>query len=428
MTAESDIYTVSDVTTGIKALLEDTFPRISISGEISNFKHHTSGHMYFSLKDTRSQLRCVMWRSSTKGLAFKPEDGMEVVAQGALTVYENQGQYQLVAKRLKPVGAGALQAAFEQLKTRLAEEGLFDEGNKQPLPAYPDCVGVVTSTTGAAVRDIIQVLHRRAPWVTIILRSVPVQGEGAANEIATAIDEMNIFGGIDVLIVGRGGGSMEDLWAFNEEPVVRAIYKSNIPIISAVGHEVDFTLSDFAADLRAPTPSGAAELVVRDRQELLGRVAGAFTRTHSAMTTGVTRRRQQLASILSSYGFRQPLNSIRQYAQQIDDLSHRMTDQYKHLRENRTQRLGSLAGHLQALSPLAVLGRGYAVCRTPDGQIIQDAGCLKIGDRVDVHLHKGEVICRVERTRKKITPSSTPRDKKKIEKDKDVVRLNLFDD
>ena len=428
MTAESDIYTVSDVTTGIKALLEDTFPRISISGEISNFKHHTSGHMYFSLKDTRSQLRCVMWRSSTKGLTFQPEDGMEVVAQGALTVYENQGQYQLVAKRLKPVGAGALQAAFEQLKTRLAEEGLFDEGNKQPLPAYPDCVGVVTSTTGAAVRDIIQVLHRRAPWVTIILRSVPVQGEGAANEIATAIDEMNIFGGVDVLIVGRGGGSMEDLWAFNEEPVVRAIYKSNIPIISAVGHEVDFTLSDFAADLRAPTPSGAAELVVRDRQELLGRVAGAFTRTHSAMTTGVTRRRQQLASILSSYGFRQPLNSIRQYAQQIDDLSHRMTDQYKHLRENRTQRLGSLAGHLQALSPLAVLGRGYAVCRTPDGQIIQDAGCLKIGDRVDVHLHKGEVICRVERTRKKITPSSTPRDKKKIEKDKDVVRLNLFDD
>ncbi|HCP99257.1 MAG TPA: exodeoxyribonuclease VII large subunit, partial [Candidatus Latescibacteria bacterium] len=216
MTAEADIYTVSDVTTGIKALLEDTFPRISISGEISNFKHHTSGHMYFSLKDTRSQLRCVMWRSSTKGLTFQPEDGMEVVAQGALTVYENQGQYQLVAKRLKPVGAGALQAAFEQLKTRLAEEGLFDEGNKQPLPAYPDCVGIVTSATGAAVRDIIQVLHRRAPWVTIILRSVPVQGEGAANEIATAIDEMNIFGGVDVLIVGRGGGSMEDLWAFNE--------------------------------------------------------------------------------------------------------------------------------------------------------------------------------------------------------------------
>lgn len=428
MTAESDIYTVSDVTTGIKALLEDTFPRISISGEISNFKHHTSGHMYFSLKDTRSQLRCVMWRSSTKGLTFQPEDGMEVVAQGALTVYENQGQYQLVAKRLKPVGAGALQAAFEQLKTRLAEEGLFDEGNKQPLPAYPDCVGVVTSATGAAVRDIIQVLHRRAPWVTIILRSVPVQGEGAANEIATAIDEMNIFGGVDVLIVGRGGGSMEDLWAFNEEPVVRAIYKSNIPIISAVGHEVDFTLSDFAADLRAPTPSGAAELVVRDRQELLGRVAGAFTRTHSALTTGVTRRRQQLESILSSYGFRQPLNSIRQYAQQIDDLSHRMTDQYKHLHENRTQRLGSLAGQLQALSPLAVLGRGYAVCRTPDGQIIQDAGRLKIGDRMDVHFHKGEVICRVEHTRKKTAPSSTPRDKKKIEKDKDVVRLNLFDD
>jgi len=428
MTAESDIYTVSDVTTGIKVLLEDAFPRIAVSGEISNFKHHTSGHMYFSLKDNRSHLRCVMWRSSTQGLTFLPEDGMEVVAQGALTVYENQGQYQLIAKRLKPVGEGALQAAFERLKARLASEGLFDEDHKQKLPVFPERVGVITSATGAAVRDIIQVLHRRAPWVKIILSPVPVQGEGAAHEIAKAIHEMNVFGGVDVLIVGRGGGSMEDLWAFNEEPVVRAIYESDLPVISAVGHEVDFTLSDFAADLRAPTPSGAAEMVVRDRQELLDRIAGAFTHMYNVLTTGVTRRRQQLASIFSSYGFRQPLDSTRQYAQQIDDISRRMMDQYKYLHENRTQHLGSLAGQLQALSPLAVLERGYSVCRTPEGKIIQDAKRLKVGDRMDIHFQKGEATCRVEYTQNNTKSSAPPKDKKKTEKGEDVIRLSLFDD
>ena len=275
---DNGVLTVTELTAGIKTLLEEAFPYVTVSGEISNYKRHSSGHAYFSLKDDRSQLRCVMWRSANRKLTFEPEDGMEVLARGALSVYDVQGQYQLVARQLKPVGAGALQAAFERLKARLEKEGLFREEHKQALPSFPERVGVVTSGSGAAIRDIIQVLRRRAPWVSIILRPAPVQGEGAAAEIAAAIEEMNDYGAVDVLIVGRGGGSAEDLWAFNEEAVVRAVFQSRIPVVSAVGHETDYTLTDFAADLRAPTPSGAAEIVVRDLRELKDRSEAVLRR------------------------------------------------------------------------------------------------------------------------------------------------------
>ena len=403
---DSGILTVSELTAGIKTLLEEAFPYVSVSGEISNYKRHSSGHAYFSLKDDRSQLRCVMWRSANRKLTFEPEDGMEVMARGALSVYDVQGQYQLVAQQLKPVGAGALQAAFERLKARLEKEGLFREEHKQALPALPDRVGVVTSASGAAVRDIIQVLRRRAPWVSIILRPAPVQGEGAAAEIAAAIEEMNDYGAVDVLIVGRGGGSVEDLWAFNEEAVVRAVFQSRIPVVSAVGHETDYTLTDFAADLRAPTPSGAAEIVVRDLRELKDRSEAVLRRLCGSMTGYLDRSRQRVAAALTGYGLRRPVDQIGQYAQFTDELTRRLADRCFHNHETRVQLVGGLAGRLQALSPLSVLERGYAVCqRASDGRIVRDADELGVDDRVNVRLRKGEALCRVEHLHNGADPS-----------------------
>ena len=395
-TADSDALTVSALTTSLKALLEDSFPAVSVTGEISNFKHHSSGHMYFSLKDEKSQLRCVMWRWQNQSLTFMPEDGMQVILRGDVTVYEAQGQYQLVTQSIQPAGEGALQAAFEQLKARLAAEGLFDQERKRSLPLHPERIGVITSPTGAAIRDIIRILHRRAPWVQIILWPVRVQGEGSASEIAAAVDGMNTYGQVDVIIAGRGGGSMEDLWAFNEEVVVRAIANSEIPTVSAVGHEVDVTLSDFAADVRAPTPSGAAEQLVRDRQELMDRVSTSFARLYNAMTGRISGQRQALALLVSSHGFRRPMDLVAQRAQLVDELTRRLLDTSARYLEQRNQAVSGLAGRLNALSPLAVLERGYSVCRTPEGDVIRDASILSPGDQLGVTFHKGQVICRVE--------------------------------
>ena len=402
---DTRILTVTELTAGIRTLLEEAFPYVSVSGEISNYKRHSSGHAYFSLKDDRSQLRCVMWRSANRKLTFEPEDGMEILARGVLSVYEVQGQYQLVAQQLKPVGAGALQAAFERLKARLEKEGLFREEHKKALPSFPERVGVVTSGSGAAIRDIIQVLRRRAPWVSIILRPAPVQGEGAAAEIAAAIEEMNDYGKVDVLIVGRGGGSAEDLWAFNEEAVVRAVFKSRIPVVSAVGHETDYTLTDFAADHRAPTPSGAAEIVVRDLRELKDRSDGVVRRLCGGMAAYVDRHRQRVAALVSSYGLRRPVDQIGQYAQFTDELTRRLADRCFHDHETRGQTVAGLAGRLQALSPLSVLERGYAVChRASDGGIVRSADELSVDDRVNVRLRKGEAFCRVEHVRGRAEP------------------------
>lgn len=425
--ADSRVLTVTELTAGIKTLLEEAFPYVSVSGEISNYKRHSSGHAYFSLKDDRSQLRCVMWRSANRKLTFEPEDGMEVLAQGVLSVYEVQGQYQLVARQLKPVGAGALQAAFERLKALLEKEGLFREEHKKALPAFPERVGVVTSGSGAAIRDIIQVLRRRAPWVSIILRPTPVQGEGAAAEIAAAVEEMNDYGEVDVLIVGRGGGSVEDLWAFNEEAVVRAVFKSRIPVVSAVGHETDYTLTDFVADHRAPTPSGAAEIVVRDLRELKDRSDGVLRRLCGGMWAYMDLHRQRVATLVSSYGLRRPVDQIGQYAQFTDELTRRLADRCFHDHESRGQLVGGLAGRLQALSPLSVLERGYAVChRASDGGIVRSADELSVDERVNVRLRKGEAFCRVEHVRGGAEPFAAAARKKR--RGEAPASFSLFDE
>jgi len=263
---EEKIYTVSELTREIKQVLETGFPCLWVEGEISNFKRHSSGHLYFTLKDENSQIRCAMWRYRANDLIFRPEDGMKVLVQGNLQVYEPGGYYQIIVQQVQPAGVGELQLAFEQLKKKLYAEGLFDEAHKKPIPIFPERIGVITSPTGAAIRDIISVITRRFPIAQIILAPVRVQGPGAKEEIVQAIQDFNEFGEVDVLIVGRGGGSLEDLWAFNEEVVARAIFTSKIPIISAVGHEIDFSISDFVADRRAPTPSAAAEMAVPDRK------------------------------------------------------------------------------------------------------------------------------------------------------------------
>ena len=426
--ADTTILTVTELTVGIKSILEETFPYLSVSGEISNFKRHSSGHSYFSLKDDRSQLRCVLWRSKNRNLTFDPEDGMEVIANGTLSIYEVQGQYQLVVQRLQPIGAGALQAAFERLKALLEEEGLFLEEHKKALPFFAERVGVVTSGSGAAVRDIIQVLRRRAPWVSIILRPTSVQGEGAGAEIAKAIDEINEYGEVDVIIVGRGGGSVEDLWAFNEEKVVRSIFQSKIPIVSAVGHETDFTLADFVADHRAPTPSVAAEIVVREQGELADRLNGSTKRLCASMTGFMDRHRQLINKLVSSYGFRRPIDKIAQYSQFTDDLTRRLIDQHVHSRDTRNQLVGSLVGRLEALSPLSVLERGYAVCHSAsDGKIIHSSLELRIDDRVNLRLHEGEAICRVEHL-KPGTAAPKPSSRKKTQKEEKPVSFSLFDE
>lgn len=426
MTADIDVLSVSEVTRHIKTLLEEAFPFVGVTGEVSNFRHHSSGHMYFSLKDERCQLPCVMWRNQNQALSFRLQDGMQVIARGEISVYDARGQYQLVAHHLQPVGEGALQAAFEQLKARLAAEGLFDESRKRPLPPFPARIGVITAATGAAVRDIIRVLHRRAPWVEIILRSVRVQGEGAAADIAGAIEEMNAYGAVDLLIVGRGGGSMEDLWAFNEEPVVRAIAASYIPVISAVGHEIDYTLADFAADLRAPTPSGAAELAVRDQTELRERMGVAVERLQGAMINRLSGYRQRLNALVASYGFRRPFDLIGQRAQRVDELARRLAEQGIHRVAQSRHAAENVIARLGALNPLAVLERGYAVCRSmTDGRIVRDTDTLTLGDHLDITFHRGRATCRVEQLDGKAVAPRKPRIRQTGAKED--VRLNLFD-
>ena len=398
MASDPDILTVSALNAHIKSLFEQTFPLVCVTGELSNFKPHTSGHWYFSLKDERSQLRCAMFRRQNQSVGFLPDDGMQVVIHGQLSVYEAKGEYQLIAGRMIPSGEGALRAAYERLKARLLAEGLFDPAKRRPLPPYPERIGVITSPTGAAIRDIIHVLERRAPWIQVILRPTAVQGAGAAREIARAIEEMNAYGEVDALIVGRGGGSIEDLWAFNEEPVVRAIAASVLPIVSAVGHETDVTLSDFAADARAPTPSGAAEMVTRDRKELLDRVSGSISWLHKTLVNRMRQNRQKVDALTASYGMRRPIDLISQRTQQTDELTRRLVDLWPRTLEAHKQTVANLVGRLQALSPLSVLERGYAVCRSAqDGRLIRDVAELRVGAQVEVAFHRGNATCRVER-------------------------------
>lgn len=393
---ERVIYSVSGLTRDIKDLLETTFPRLWVEGEISNVKQHSSGHLYFTLKDENAQIRCVMWRFQAGNLLFRPEDGLKVVVEADLQVYERGGNYQLIVYQLHPAGIGELQLAFEQMKKRLQNEGLFDESHKKSIPLYPERIGIVTSPTGAALRDIISVITRRYPGIQLIVSPVRVQGEGAADEIATAIHEFNKYEQVDVLIVGRGGGSLEDLWAFNEEKVARAIFQSHIPIISAVGHEIDYTIADFVADRRAPTPSAAGEMVVRDCQELAGVLAYYQEKFSSALKQKLESYRERILNLKKSYAFRRPQDIVYQKMQQLDEQSRKIQLATQYLLRIKIHQLSGFYNRLRSLDPLDVLRRGYSICYK-DGQIVKDVAQLNIEDMVKVKLYKGNFESKVKK-------------------------------
>lgn len=392
------VYSITELTKQIKQMLESSFPKIWVEGEISNYIKHSSGHRYFTLKDQDAQLRAVIWRWAGQRLQFEPQDGMKVKACGQITVYEKSGQYQFIVTSIIPAGIGDLELAFQQLKARLAEEGLFDADYKIPIPEFPCTIGVVTSPTGAAIRDILNITRRRAPWVKIILWPVAVQGKGAAEQIAHAIDGFNHASGVaDLLIVGRGGGSLEDLWAFNEEIVARAIYKSEIPVISAVGHEIDFAISDFVADLRAPTPSAAAEIAVPDGESLLERVEEAGDVIVYALKQILDDYEVRLDQIGSRYGLRKPAEIIAQRAQRYDDLSHLLNLNMTHRMRSFEDNYRSIDDKLLMVSPEAVMKRGYSYCRDQEGKPVTSFRRVAVDDKIDIILYEGGLETRVTR-------------------------------
>lgn len=397
MQSDPSVLTVSELTHRIKRLLESGFSSVHLQGEVSNFKRHTSGHAYFTLKDENAQISAVLWRTRVQQLSFLPEDGAKVIVSGRITVYEPRGNYQIEVLSIRPVGIGELQMAFEYLKRKLAAEGLFDSEHKQSLPPYPERIGIVTSPTGAALHDILNVLRRRFPGVEVVLRPTKVQGIEAAADIADAIREFNAFGKVDVLIVGRGGGSLEDLWAFNEEVVARAIFQSAIPIISAVGHEVDFSIADFVADLRAPTPSAAAELVVRDRSALLDTLRNYWYTMHQTVTQMVSDRKDQIRHLLSSYSFNKPIDLLRQHTQRVDELDRSMAASVAHRVALVRSHADALHHRIKALDPQLTLKRGYAIVSRNDA-IVSSATMLHANDAIDIRFHDGNVSSTVSLT------------------------------
>lgn len=367
-----------------------------VRGEISNFKWHTSGHIYFTLKDEASQIKCVMFRSAAQRLRFRPDNGMQVLVGGNISVFERDGAYQLYCAEMEPAGIGALHLQYEQLKERLGAEGLFDEALKRPLPMLPRKVGMITATTGAAIRDMVTVSRRRFPAVQLVIAPALVQGAEAPASLIRALQLTATIPEVDVIIIGRGGGSLEDLWAFNSEALARAIRACPVPVVSAVGHETDFTIADFAADLRAPTPSAAAEIVVPSRSELLGVVEGLRLRLATLARRHVERRRLRLKALADRPVLQRPQGRLLQDRQRLDDLVRRLGFAAGRLVQNREQRLAGLAGRLDALSPLAVLSRGYSITRDAQQRVIRDSDAVAIGEEVAVMLHKGELRCRVE--------------------------------
>jgi exodeoxyribonuclease VII large subunit len=442
--APEGILSVSALTGLIKSTLSEAFPAVWVKGELSGFRRYPSGHLYFSLKDEGAVLGCVMWKSRAGRLAFEPQDGLEIEAFGSVSVYEPQGRYQLVVDEMRPAGVGALLLAFEELKKRLAAEGLFDAARKQPLPRYPGRIGLVTSPAGAAVRDLVKVLRARWPSIQIVLAPVRVQGEGAAEEIAAAIERFDRYGRVDLLVVGRGGGSLEDLWAFNEEAVVRAIAACRLPVISAVGHEVDVTLADFAADVRAATPSNAAEIAVPSRAETARLVEQCRGRLKRALRATLDEGRRRLEALTARYGFRRQEEALGHLQQRVDELLDRLHDAIRSMLERARERLEhiasryglrewprvlearreelddmreqmdaaivqvtlerrrhttALADRLRALSPRLVLERGYCLVRAPDGTFVRAAGVVTVGEMLTIEFARGEADARVERVR-----------------------------
>jgi exodeoxyribonuclease VII large subunit len=444
VSVERRVLTVSALSAQLAAVMEERFPAVWIEGEISNFKVYGSGHAYFTLKDEGAQLRCVLFRTRARRVRFEPKDGLHVMAFGAVEVYAQRGEYQLVVELLEPRGLGALQLAFEQLKERLAAEGLFSPTRKRPLPRFPRKIGIVTSPSGAALRDMLRVIGRRFGEIHIVLAPARVQGEGAAAEVAQGVRELNALGDVDVIIVGRGGGSLEDLWAFNDEMLARTIAASKIPVISAVGHEVDFTIADFVADVRAATPSNAAELVVKEKRAVVESLADLRVRLRRAMARMMAGQRDRLERTRGRRVLTDPGRPLRDLERRLDDARARLrqaalgavargehrvelagrglralspvartlngrralTDLHGRLGRGVEQaivraghHLGAAAGRLDSLSPLAVLGRGYSLTRTPTGRIVRSWREVTAGDAVRVLLHEGSLDCRIDATR-----------------------------
>ncbi len=387
------ILSVTAITRKIKCALEDGFIGVWISGELSNVRKPGSGHVYFTLKDDRAQLQAVAFRSVANGVKFNLEDGVEAIIYGSISVYEPRGQYQLIAECIEPKGVGALQLAFEQLKAKLEKEGLFDLRLKKELPFLPKRIAIVTSPTGAAIKDMENIINRRFPGVQILLYPVRVQGEGAAGDIAQAIYDVNQLDDIDVMIVGRGGGSIEDLWAFNEEVVARSIFASEITIISAVGHEIDVTISDFAADKRALTPSEAGEMVVPRLDQLLDALGNLKDRLNRSLVNRVEQDRNRLRLIAGSYAFRKPLERVYNLRQRLDDLTHRLNSGINHLVEMQKEKAANMAGRLEGLSPLGILARGYSITtKVGAAKPLITPGDLKKGDKITTRLSNGSLV------------------------------------
>jgi exodeoxyribonuclease VII large subunit len=394
MALEPLALTVTEINRRIKHSLESSFSAVVIQGEISNFKRHTSGHIYFTLKDEASQISAVLWRSRAPILTFQPEDGMKVVVTGRVTVYELRGSYQIEVSSIRPLGIGELQMAFEYLKRKLAAEGLFDAERKKSLPEYPSRIGIVTSPTGAALQDMLSIFRRRFPAVEVILRPTIVQGSAAAEDIVHAIEELNQVAGIDVMIIGRGGGSIEDLWAFNEEKVARAIFNSKVPVVSAIGHEIDFTIADFVSDLRAPTPSAAAELVVRDRRAVLANVRDYWYTIHEAVIAMLNDRKEHVRNLLRSYSFNRPIDLLRQHSQRVDELDRGLSSAISHRLALLKSSSQALHHRMAALDPALVLQRGYAIVYRGD-KIISAANRLHTNDEIDIKFRDGTVSSKV---------------------------------
>ena len=438
------VLTVSQLSQQLAAVMEERFPAVWVEGEISNFKVYGSGHAYFTLKDESAQLRCVLFRNRARRVRFEPKDGLHVMAFGAVEVYPQRGEYSLVVELLEPRGLGALQLAFEQLKQRLQTEGLFDAARKRPLPRFPRRIGIVTSPSGAALRDMLRVIGRRFGEISIVLAPARVQGEGAAAEVAQGVRELNALGDVDVVIVGRGGGSLEDLWAFNDEMLARTLAASKVPVISAVGHEVDFTIADFVADVRAATPSNAAELVVKEKRAVVESLADLAGRLRRGMGRALAAQRDRLERTQSRRVLTDPARPLRDLERRLDDARARLRQSGLTVLDRRAHRLalatqglralspvartvngrraltdlqgrlargvhraldrsrhqlGADAARLDSLSPLAVLSRGYSLTLTPGQRIVRSWREVSAGDAVRVLLHEGSLDCRVDATR-----------------------------
>jgi exodeoxyribonuclease VII large subunit len=436
------VWTVRELVTAVRTHIEREYSDTWVEGEISNFRAHDSGHLYFTLKDQSSQIRVVMFRSSARLLRFRPEDGMQVVVRGRVTIYEDRGELQISAEYLEPKGAGALQIAFEQLKAKLEAEGLFDAARKKPIPTLPRRIGVVTSPQAAALRDILNILQRRHHTANVLIFPAQVQGEAAPLEVSAGVRYFNKARNVDVIIVARGGGSAEDLAAFNHEGLARAIAESHIPIISAVGHETDFTILDFVADLRAPTPSAAAELVIRSRQEIEEQAEGLHQRLARAMRYRLLMGRQALTELAQHGAFVRMMEAIHHRQQKLDDLLYRLERaERQKLEQHRRRwemaaaavrhydvrrrlagirqeldarmaaltaaiktrllegksRLDRLAGQIEALSPLAILERGYALVFDSSGKLLKDAARVKAGDEISARLARGGLTATVKK-------------------------------